>query len=128
MCSDKLVCDTHTNWFDVSVNVVQDELIECDKLIELACVRNKGEENKYTWCTHPPTCAHTNTYPHWKLYTDPLLTQQSSDTHMCRLLGAHKRCTNKPGLTDRPWSNEETRQLSGGGRGWVEWGGVGWGW
>lgn len=121
-CSDKLICDTHThthtNWLDVAVNVVQDELTECDKLIEIAYMfTEKGKKTSYehTWRTHPPTCAHTNTKPHWKLYADPLLTQQSSDTHMCRLLGAHKRCTNKPGLTDRPWSNEEMRQLSGGG-------------
>lgn len=71
-------------------------------LLVCAQYREKKTGYEHTWRTHPPTCTHTNTNLHWKLYADPLLTQQSSDTHMCRLLGAHKRCTNKPDLrTDR---------------------------
>lgn len=53
--------DTHTNWFDMSVNVVQDELTECDKQIEFECVfATQGQKTGYehTWCTHPPACTH----------------------------------------------------------------------
>lgn len=58
---------THTNWFDMSVNVMQDEPTKCDKQIEFECVFSiQGEKTGYehTWCTHPPARTHTNMNPH----------------------------------------------------------------